>query len=367
MSPIPRVLLVSATPRSDRGGVQRMMDRLAETLPAQDLAPVRAGPDETEPDARLSLEVGAGRDGRPALQALPGAGRSLLRLAHLLARTRPDVVNLHFVTGAAVYFFALRPVFRYRLVLSGHGADLLEPTPGMAARLPGFLAAADAVTVVSDELARVARSRGAPGDRLHMIANGADTAFWRPGPPEAEPGRIVASGRLLPNKGFDILLEALAGLPEAHCTIAGEGEERALLERRIAELDLGARVRLAGHLGPEALRDELRRASLFAMPSRREGMPLALLEALACGTPAVATAIGGIPDVLTAATGIVVPPDDAPTFRAALAHGLSPESGLSREAARARAEHFSDDACYGRYAALFRTLAGCDATKMQQP
>ena len=367
MSHVPRVLLVSATSRSDRGGVQRMMDRLAETLPAQGLAPVRTGPDETEPDLRLNLEVGAGQGGRPALQALPGAGRSLLQLVRLLARTRPHVVNLHFITGAAVYLFALRPIFRYRLILSSHGTDLIDPTPGMAARLPGFLAAADAVTVVSDELARVAQGHGVPGDRLHMIANGADTAFWRPGPPEAEPGRIVASGRLLPVKGFDILLEALAGLPEAHCTIAGEGAERDLLERRIAELGLGARVRLAGHLGPEALRDELRRAQLFAMPSRREGMPLALLEALACGTPAVATAIGGIPDVLTTATGIIVPPDDVTAFRAALAHGLSPESGLSREAARARAEHFSDDACYGRYAALFRTLAGRDATKMQQP
>ena len=154
--PIPRVLLVSATPRSDRGGVQRMMDRLAESLPAQGLAPIRAGPDEAEPDLRLNLEVGVGQGGRPALQALPGAGRSLLQLVRLLARTRPHVVNLHFVTGAAVYFFALRPVFRYRLVLSGHGADLLDPTPGMAARLPGFLAAADTVTVVSDELARIA-------------------------------------------------------------------------------------------------------------------------------------------------------------------------------------------------------------------
>ncbi|WP_299819418.1 glycosyltransferase family 4 protein [uncultured Jannaschia sp.] len=353
----PRVLLVSATPRSDRGGVQRMMDRLVETLPSHGLAPVRAGPDEAAPGARLTLEVGAGQGGRPALRALPDAGRSLLRLARLLARIRPDVVNLHFVTGAAAYLVALRPVFRYRLVLSGHGADLLDPTPAMAARLPGFLAAADAVTVVSRELARVAQTRGAPEDRLHMIANGADTAFWRPGPSEPEPDRIVASGRLLPIKGFDILLEALAGLPEACCTIAGEGAERALLERRIAELDLGARVRLAGHLGPEQLREELRRARLFAMPSRREGMPLALLEALACGTPAVATAIGGIPDVLSEGTGIVVPPDDASAFRAALARGLSTESGLSRRAARARAEHFSDDACYGRYAALFRTLA----------
>ncbi|KAF0675900.1 glycosyltransferase [Profundibacterium mesophilum] len=357
-SSLPRILLLSATPRSDRGGVQRMMDRLVEELPPRGLTPVRAGPDET-PDSgtRIDLEVGAGRGGRPTLSALPGAGRSLLQLARLLARVRPAVVNLHFMTGAAAYLLALRPVFGYRLVFSGHGADLLEPTPGMAARLPGFLAAADAVTVVSGELAQVARAHGVPEDRLHMIPNGADTHFWCPGPPEAEPGRIVASGRLLPNKGFDILLEALSGLPDAQCTIAGEGADRAELEGSIARLGLGARVHLAGHLEPEALRRALRRASLFAMPSRREGMPLALIEALACGTPAAATAIGGIPEVLTEATGIVVPPEDASAFRAALARGLDHGGPLSRSAARARAELFSDEACYSRYAEIFRTLA----------
>ena len=355
----PRVLLLSATPRSDRGGVQRMMDRLMEELPALGLDPLRAGPDETAETVGhpLVLTAKARAAGTPRLGAMPGALGSLVHLIWFLARWRPAVVNLHFLTGATLYLLALRPVFGYALVLSGHGGDLLEPTPAMRARLPEFLSRADAVTVVSDDLKRAALAFGAPEDRLHLIPNGADTGFWLPGPPEPVPGRIVAAGRLLPIKGFDLLIDAMAELPQAEAVIAGEGEWRPELEARIAAGGLGGRVRLAGHLGPEALRDELRRGSVFAMPSRREGMPLALIEALACGTPAVATRIGGIPEVLTDTTGIVVPPDDAVALRDALARALSGEAGLDRAAARARAETFSDAACYGRYAALYRDLA----------
>lgn len=354
----PRVLLLSATPRADRGGVQRMMDRLMEELPGHGFDPIRAGPDETaESDGHPLLLTAAARPaGTPNLGALPAASISLGRLVWFLARWRPAVVNLHFLTGATLYLLALRPVFGYALVLSGHGGDLLDPTPAMRARLPGFLARADAVTVVSEELREVARGFGAREERLHLIPNGADTRFWCPGAAAPVPGRIVCAGRLLPIKGFDLLVEAMAELPGAEAVIAGEGDGRADLEARIAAAGLGDRLRLAGHLEPAALRDELRRASVFAMPSRREGMPLALIEALACGTPAVATRIGGIPDVLTPDTGIVVPPDDAGTLRDALARALSGEAGLDRTAARERAETFSDAACYGRYAALYRDL-----------
>lgn len=331
-----------------------------QELPAHGLHPVRAGPDEI-PGAgghRLLLEAGAGLAGRPAAGTLPRAGASLLRLAALLARMRPAIVNVHFLTGAVAYLLALRPIFGYRLVLSGHGGDLLDPTPGMRARLPGFLRAADAVTVVSAELAGAARAFGASQERLHLIPNGADIDFWCPGVPEAEPGRIVAVGRLLPIKGFDLLIEAASTLPDARVFIAGDGDGRRDLESRIAARALEGRVRLLGHLDPEALRAEIRRASLFAMPSRREGMPLALIEALACGTPAVAARVGGIPEVLTAHAGRVVAPDDADALRDALAAGLSGKAGLSRAAARERAEAFSDRECYGRYAALMRDLVG---------
>ena len=356
------MLLFSASPRSDRGGVQRMLDRFERKLPEAlplgfDVA--RMGPDEPEGEGhvRLTLEAGAGASGRPALRAVPGAAGSLMALTRALARLRPDVVNVHFVTGAALYFLALRPLFGHRLVLSAHGGDLLRATPQMRARLPGFLRAADHVTVVSDELARAALGFGADASRLTRIPNGADTGFWCPHEAPPEPGRIAAVGRLLPIKGFDLLIDALAGLPGATAVVMGEGEARGELTAGIEAAGLAGRVTLTGHLPPERMREELRRATLFALPSRFEGMPLALIEALACGCPAVAARVGGVPEVLTPESGAVVPPDDARALRDALADGLSGRAAYSRTGARTRAEAFSEEATYGAYAELLRSLA----------
>ena len=355
----PRALLFSAAPRSDLGGVQRMLDGLERALPEAGLDTFRIGPDEPEGAgrARLTLEAGAGASGRPALAAVPGAMGSLMALTRALARLRPDVVDVHFVTGAAAYFLALRPLFGYRLVLSLHGGDLMRATPQMRARLPGFLRAADHVTVVSDDLARLAVGQGADGARLTRIPNGVDARFWCPGEAPPEPRRIAAVGRLLPVKGFDLLIDAAAGLPDATVIVMGEGEARADLTRRIEAAGLGARVTLAGHVGPERMREELRRAALFAMPSRSEGMPLALIEALATGCPAVAARVGGAPEVLTPEAGALVPPDDAGALRDALAAGLSGEAAHSRAGARARAEAFSEAATHGAYAELLHALA----------
>ena len=334
-----------------------MLERLERTLPEAGLDVRRLGPDEPEGGIRLSLEAGAAASGRPALRAVPGAAASVVGLARALARVRPDVVNLHFVTGAAAYFAALKPVLGYSLVLSAHGGDLSRPTPQMRARLPGLLRAADRVTVVSDELADLARGHGADPARLVRIPNGADTAFWSPGGLPPAPGRIAAVGRLLPIKGFDLLIDAVAGLPGAEAVVLGEGAARPDLEARIARAGLGDRVRLPGHLPPERVREELRAAAVFAMPSRFEGMPLALIEALACGCPAVAADVGGVGEVLTPEAGRVVPPEDAGALRAALAEGLSDAAPWSRQGARARAERFSEVATYGAYADLLLGLA----------
>ena len=356
-----RVLLYSATPRSDAGGVQIVMEDLHRGFVERGVSVLRAGPDEpsAEGHVRLHLEAGAGASGRPSAAALPRAAASLTRLAGLLATFRPDIVNVHFVTGAVAYFLALRPVFRFRLVVSPHGGDLRRPPATIQPHLGRLLRSADAVTVVSRDLAATAR-RCADLEcaRLAVIPNGIDANFWSPDAGyEPEPGRIQAAGRLQEVKGFDLLILALHGLPEARLTIFGEGPERRALTGLAGRIGVMDRLDLPGRVSPEDLRAALRQATVFALPSRSEGMPLALIEALACGCPAVAARVGGVAEVVTPGSGVLVEPENVDALRDGLHRILSGQASVSRAKARERGTAFSSARTIGRYLELFRRLS----------
>ncbi|GFE64895.1 glycosyltransferase family 4 protein [Litoreibacter roseus] len=358
-----RVLMYSPTRRADKGGVQRMMDDLERMLPDHDLSVRRMGPDETEETEGIAFHptADATDEGTPTLAAIPKAASSAVNLAQVLRRERPDVVNIHFPTGVMSYFMGMRPFFKFKLLVSIHGGDVLRPTPQMKVHLPRFLRAADAITAVSQELAQTAQDYApAIAPKLHYIPNGADADFWRPVDVPVIPGRIVSVGRLLTIKGFDLLIEAMKALPNAVAHIYGEGDERTKLQSQIDAAGLNARVVLKGHVSPDQLRTALSEAEVFAMPSRGEGMPLALIEALACGCPAVATDVGGIPDVLTQDAGRVVPRENVPALADALSEALSGAAHYTRQGARARAEAFSHTACYDQYAQLIHSLAARD-------
>lgn len=143
---------------------------------------------------------------------------------------------------------------------------------------------------------------GVPTEAVYLLPNPVDETALRSAamPAIRCPGRglrFVAAGRLSRQKGFDRLLEAMIELPDdCHCTILGEGPERADLEERISSLDLTSRVRLAGFVSNPA--PWIAGADAFVMPSRFEGMPNVALEALALGTPVIATPqSGGIAEV----------------------------------------------------------------------
>ncbi|WP_252193130.1 glycosyltransferase [Rhizobium sp. CSW-27] len=153
-------------------------------------------------------------------------------------------------------------------------------------------------------------------------------------PRRVRPGAIVSVGRLSPEKGFSTLLAAFARLaplhPEATLTILGEGTERLALEAEIARLGIGDRARLAGHDPNPVAR--LREAALFVCASTHEGLGNAIVEALACGVPVVATdAPYGPRDILAGGRfGALVPVGDAAALSAAMAATLEnpPDSAL---------------------------------------
>ena len=173
--------------------------------------------------------------------------------------------------------------------------------------------------VVADALGTAAR---VPSARLHILDNPVDGAAIRAGlVPVREPGpgpRFVAAGRLTHQKGFDRLIDMMGKLGvDAHLTILGDGSDRAALAARIVEKGLGARVRLAGFVpAPWA---HYAGADAFLLPSRWEGMPNAALEALACGTPVIATPeSGGIGEVAAESDAVTLAAW-GPAFRAAMA------------------------------------------------
>lgn len=174
---------------------------------------------------------------------------------------------------------------------------------------------------------------------------------------------MVAVGNVLPAKGHDVLVEAAAILeprfPGLRVAIVGRLDHgRGPVEQRIEELGQGERVTLAGPSTEVAA--IVAAADLFVLPSLREGLPLALLEALASGTPVVATAVGGIPGVIRDGVhGRLVPPGDAEALAAAIAASLESPAEAGAMAAAARrvvVESYSADAFAERTAAVYDRL-----------
>jgi glycosyltransferase involved in cell wall biosynthesis len=161
-----------------------------------------------------------------------------------------------------------------------------------------------------DEIARRLRLRPS---NITVVPPGIDPSFQPGGTRDREP-LVVAVGRLVPVKRFDVLIDALADVktrrPDLRAVIVGEGYERDALEHRIAELGAQDWIALPGRVDDAALLDLYRRAWLLASASRHEGWGMTITEAAACGTPAVATRIPGHMDaIVDGVTGLLVDHD----------------------------------------------------------
>jgi glycosyltransferase involved in cell wall biosynthesis len=174
--------------------------------------------------------------------------------------------------------------------------------------------AAHAVVANSDAACDQLVREGVPPDRLHLIANGLDATRFVPNPePRSAIRRIVTVANLRPEKGHDTLLAAapriLERYPDATLTFVGDGPQRDHLETLTRALGLTGRVTFLGECRDVV--PALTASDLFVLPSRSEAFPNALIEAMAAGLPVVATAVGGIPEVVSdGGNGLLVPPDD---------------------------------------------------------
>lgn len=223
---------------------------------------------------------------------------------------------------------------------------------------------ADAVVSISAAITDELRRAGYEASRIHALPNGVpvpEPSWRRRDDWRAEP-RAVFVGRLAPEKGLDTLVDAWtevrAAFPRARLTLVGEGPERPALEERVARLGLIDAIDLPGSVDDPTGR--LRQSDLFVLPSREEGMSIALLEAMALGIPLVATAIPGNRRLIQDfKQGRLVPPDKPGMLARAIIDQWSHFDRayhMTRAARRRVQDEFSIQAVARRHLDLFERL-----------
>jgi len=235
----------------------------------------------------------------------------------------------------------------YALLLAGPSLASISTTHGWTAsdlkvrfyewldrRLSKFF---DEIISVSPALYDQARALRRHPQHCHLVLNAIDTAAFaaRPVPVAADRIMLASVARLSQEKAHALLIDAMASLPEqVHLTIIGDGPLRESLQVQTRRLNLQSRITFLG------LRDDipalLAQMDIFVMPSLREGMPMALLEAMAAGCAPVASAVGAIPEVLDGGhAGVLVPPGDRPALANALAELVGDHLRITRLGAAA--------------------------------
>jgi glycosyltransferase involved in cell wall biosynthesis len=269
------------------------------------------------------------------------------RFADALRDFRPDVVHAHFANEPAAAACELANAIGVPFTFTAHGHDIYRrPPPDFAARA----ARAAAVITVSQANARAIAERfGVPAARLRVIPCGVDTAYFHPNGPPATPPWIVCVARLVPVKNLELLLVACAQLRDRgvpfRAEIVGDGRTRDDLVASRTRLRLVEVVHLVGAATQQQVRRHWQRATVAVLTSVSEGMPVSLMEAAACGVPAVATAVGGVPELVDDGTsGVLVPAGDASALAAALESLLRDRAfaaRLGRAARRTVEQRFS--------------------------
>ena len=228
-----------------------------------------------------------------------------------------------------------------------------------------------AYVAVSGAVARTVEAfLGRPQGSVRVIHTGADDVAAAK-PPGGAVAVIGAVGRLAPEKGYPVLLDALRSVPGCRLVLVGDGEDRSALEAQVAELGLVDRVEFAGWVEPPwTARIGF---DVLALSSHTEGFPLVVVEAMLAGIPVVATAVGGVPEVvIDGETGLLVPPGEPAALARALER-LVADAPLRRAmAAKARAvaeEHLTAAAMARQFEALYAELraAGRKAASLPSP
>ncbi len=335
----PLMGLVRTAPRGPRG----LLTMTGEFLATLARHPVRA----LRAIGWALLWSARERDPRHAA-ALPYA-------AHLARHAAAPHLHAHFANTPATTAVLAGMLSGKTVSYTGHARDLWVATS------PAFLGAKTqrCVFAVSGTQFAVDLMRDACGPgrapTLEVVTNSVDLPAaepggpgGEPGAPPREPGLVVCTARLVEKKGIDVLIRAVATLaadrPSLRLELIGDGPQRAEYEALAASLGAAGSITFRGALPYSEVTVALRRASVFALPAREardgdtDGLPVAILEALAYGVPVVATPIAGIPEaVIDGETGLLVAPEDVDATAAAIAALIDDPARSARFGAAGRA------------------------------
>jgi colanic acid/amylovoran biosynthesis glycosyltransferase len=290
----------------------------------------------TRPVLSTKLLVNAlsnGRGGRGKIKWLAYFVEALV-LAWLIRRAGADHLHAHFGNAGSNTAALAAQLAHVPLSITFHGIDLDEPD---LFRHAEKLSQCSFAVCISDHGRRLLAGNVAPADRgkIEVIRCGHALPSESSITPAPGANRIVSVARLSPEKGHEVLLDALSQLKRKgtpfFCTLVGGGPLESRLRDRIAALDLEQDVEMVGACPPEETMQFIERADLSVLASFGEGIPIALMEAFGFGRPVVATAVGGIPELVRdGENGKLVQPGDA----AALADAID---DVVRDKARAAA------------------------------
>lgn len=306
--------------------------------------------------------------GLPRNEHLPSKLALLLSAATYVRKARawlggqtrqPDIVHAHYGFPDGVVGMSVARSLGVPGVVTLHGddANIQLAMPVVGGAVATALASASAIVCVSEAMrTQVAAAHPALADKLIAVPNGYDTRDIGIGLlPDAEArdgvggrGPLLFVGALLPVKNPDLLVRAYAraaGRIGRPLHIAGEGPMRAEIEELAAALGVSDRVRFLGRLSRAEVGEAMRRAHALVLPSRHEGMPIVVIEALASGLPVVASAVGGIPELVRdPGLGVLVDPGDERALADALAVTSAHQWDRRSIAARAPVLTWQDNA-----------------------
>jgi len=274
---------------------------------------------------------------RGRLRHLAYLAEACLLLRWLRASGGVGHLHAHFGTNPAAVAMLTRMLGGPPYSFTVHGPEEFDHPVELA--LPDKIKHAVAVIAVS-EFGKSQLYRWIPHtewSKVRVVRCGVDAAFLQAGPREiADNHRLVCIGRLSEQKGQLLILDAAAVLAregiDFELVLAGDGDMRAEVERRIRELGLTGKVRITGWVSNDVVRQELLGARVLLLPSFAEGLPVALMEALALGRPAISTFVAGIPELLeNRINGWLIPAGSVSAMVVAMKEALeAPAAELAR-------------------------------------